>query len=57
MIGKEMCNELLEKLKKCSSSWYSESFLKAQSKENTCKEEYENYKACIILLHHQKKEK
>lgn len=52
---KEFCDKLFERLKNCTDKWYKDSFLKAQSKENTCKEEYDNYKACVVLLHYQKK--
>jgi TRIAP1/MDM35 family protein len=45
----EECPKFKEVYNKCFSKWYNEEFLKGQLNENPCEEEFEDFRACMLL--------
>ncbi|AMD20854.1 HDR112Cp [Eremothecium sinecaudum] len=41
------CTPLKEEYDKCFNHWYSEKFLKGQSRENECAEQWYTYMECV----------
>jgi hypothetical protein len=48
---KELCKKLHDVYLNCNKEWYTEKFLKVKSIENECKEEFYDYKSCMVLYY------
>ena len=43
------CNDLKKNYDACFNSWYTESFLRGETKSEPCKELFESYRACVLV--------
>lgn len=44
----EDCNDLKKRYDACFNSWYTESFLRGDTKSEPCRELFEKYHACVM---------
>ena len=45
----EECTDLKKNYDACFNSWYTEKFLRGETKSEPCKELFESYRACVLV--------
>eukprot|EP01080_Neovahlkampfia_damariscottae_P009584 gene9584-1786_t len=53
----KLCEELRQTFISCSKKWYNTEFLKGKKVENSCTDEWYDFRSCLLLQSQQKVEK
>ena len=51
----KLCEELRQTFMQCTSKWYHTEFLKGKKVENSCTEEWYDFRSCLLVKKNKKK--